>query len=56
MGPTEDTPQERDDKADVLTQEREDTAEQLAEEFRKFKWETRGFYAFVLLYLISEIF
>ena len=43
--PTPDTPQERDDKAFDL-----------AEEFKRFKLETRLFYALVILYFISEIF
>lgn len=42
--PTEDTPQERVDKAEVL-----------AREVKRFRWEVRGYYAITILYLISEI-
>jgi hypothetical protein len=54
--PTHDTPQERDDKADALEEERLDMADVLARQFTRFKWETRGYYALLILYLISEIF
>jgi hypothetical protein len=43
MGPTDDTPQERDDKASVL-----------ARELRQFRWETRVAYIALLVVILLK--
>lgn len=51
-----DTPQERDDKADALKQEREVKAADLERELKHFRWEVRGYYTLVFIYIFSQIF
>lgn len=56
MAATPDTPQERDDKAAKVEQDRIDFAEAVAKQLNRFKWEVRGYCAIGLLYIISQIF
>jgi hypothetical protein len=42
--PTYDTPQERDDKAEIL-----------AAELRRFRWEARAYFLFVLAIVITGL-
>jgi hypothetical protein len=61
--PVEDTPFERDAKAEVLIQIAANKAEQLAYEAEKlayevkrFRWEVRGYCAIFFLFIVSQIF
>jgi hypothetical protein len=60
---TSDTPDERDAKAEVLEDKRHARAAALAEEaeitareFRRFKWEVRGYYLVVFVVLALPAF
>lgn len=53
---TEDTPEERDKKAEVLIKIAADKASALEREVQRFRWEVRGYCAIFILFIISQIF
>jgi hypothetical protein len=53
--PTHDSPQERDDKADDLAEERAVRAATLAVQLTRFRWEVRFYYLIVLLVVVTDI-
>ena len=55
MTPTEDTPQERDDKADKLRRQRVDKADVLARQLWRFRWEVRAYIILIFLVLLDVI-
>lgn len=53
-GPTPDTPHERDQKADDLLAEKDETAANLQVTLLRMRRESRLFYGVVLAYLVLE--
>jgi len=50
-----DLEQERVVRAVDLEKERIDRAESLAKELNRFRWEVRGYYAIIFLFILSEV-